>query len=174
MKLNLGCGPHALPGFVNLDVYQFPGVTTVHDLNNYPYPFADNSFDEIFASHILEHLDDFVGAMKELHRIAKPGAKIKIKAPYFSGPGAYRVSHKHFFFHLETFNYFTKKHYSKTPFSVQKTKIFFFSAPKFMNSNFCGLIDWFINLKPILYQRFLAYVFPAAEIHYVLTVVKED
>lgn len=32
--------------------------------------------------------------------------------------------------------------------------------------------DFFINLFPKIYERFFAYLFPAAEIHYLLTVAK--
>ncbi|MBU2525351.1 MAG: class I SAM-dependent methyltransferase [Bacteroidetes bacterium] len=36
-------------------------------------PFADNSFDLIFCSHVLEHIKDDQKAMAELFRVMKPG-----------------------------------------------------------------------------------------------------
>lgn len=36
-------------------------------------PFPDNSFDVILCNHVLEHIPDDLGAMKDLYRILKPG-----------------------------------------------------------------------------------------------------
>ncbi|MBK6634354.1 MAG: class I SAM-dependent methyltransferase [Chitinophagaceae bacterium] len=35
--------------------------------------YKDHSFDVFVCSHILEHVDDDIKAMKELYRILKPG-----------------------------------------------------------------------------------------------------
>ena len=51
-KLNLGCGKDIKGGYINLDVVDYGG-NMIHDINTFPYPFEDNTFDEIFASHIL-------------------------------------------------------------------------------------------------------------------------
>lgn len=36
-------------------------------------PFADNSFDVIFARAVLHHIDDLLAAMREFHRVLRPG-----------------------------------------------------------------------------------------------------
>lgn len=41
------------------------------NLNKYPYPFKDNSFDMVLMSHILEHIENPPKAMTEGYRIAK-------------------------------------------------------------------------------------------------------
>jgi predicted SAM-dependent methyltransferase len=69
VKLNLGCGEDKKPGYINLDSNPSVGPDVVYNLNIFPYPFADNAFDLIEASHILEHLDKPFAVMKELHRI---------------------------------------------------------------------------------------------------------
>ena len=36
-------------------------------------PLEDNRFDVIFCNHVMEHVDDAVQCMRELHRVMKPG-----------------------------------------------------------------------------------------------------
>ena len=55
-KLNLGCGSKIKEGFVNLDKYNTFKPDIVHDLEDFPYPFKENSIDEILLSHVLEHI----------------------------------------------------------------------------------------------------------------------
>jgi len=46
-KLHLGCGKIIKEGYVNLDIQKLPGVDVIHDLNKFPYPFKDNSFQNL-------------------------------------------------------------------------------------------------------------------------------
>lgn len=83
-RLNLGCGRYPKAGFVNVDIRDEPQVDVVHNLSVLPYPFEDASFDEIEADHLLEHLTDVFGVMRELHRILKPGGRLTLRVPHFS------------------------------------------------------------------------------------------
>jgi SAM-dependent methyltransferase len=84
-KLNLGSGGNYLDGYVNVDNNAHFKADINHDLNLYPYPFNDSEFDEVLASHIIEHLDDPLDFLQEIYRLAKNDAKIIIKCPHFSG-----------------------------------------------------------------------------------------
>jgi len=64
MKLNLGCGYTILDGWVNLDYLDGQGVDVVHDLEKFPYPFKDNTFDKVLASHIIEHVSNPDGLVR--------------------------------------------------------------------------------------------------------------
>lgn len=44
-------------------------------------PLPDASFDYITLSHVIEHLHDPVAALKEIHRLLKPGGKVWIATP---------------------------------------------------------------------------------------------
>lgn len=85
-KLNLGCGSKIKKGFINLDKYNTFNPDIVHDLEKFPYPFEDNSVDQILLSHVLEHLGAdsiiFNEIMQELYRICKDGAEIDIIVPH--------------------------------------------------------------------------------------------
>jgi ubiquinone/menaquinone biosynthesis C-methylase UbiE len=42
----------------------------------YHIPFSDNCFDGIFCAEVLEHLQYPLDALKELHRVLRPGGRI--------------------------------------------------------------------------------------------------
>lgn len=86
MKVNLGCGDKILNGWVNLDKYDLYSVDIIHDLEKFPYPFDDNTVDEIKLSHVLEHIghhpDTFNKIIKEIYRICKNNSIISISVPH--------------------------------------------------------------------------------------------
>jgi hypothetical protein len=84
LRLNLGSGQNPLAGFLNVDKFGSPDVR--HDLETFPWPWPDNSVDEIAMIHVLEHLGEsvatFFSIMKELYRICKHNAQITIWVPH--------------------------------------------------------------------------------------------
>ena len=169
-KLNLGCGLDIMNGHINLDFVNLNGIDVIRDLNKFPYPLKDNEFDEIYTSYVLEHLDDFILTMKELKRICKPGAKIKIRVPHFSCGVSYRdPTHKRLFSY-HTFDYFTSECFYNLPkFKILYRKLNFTRLSfTFLNK----LFNPIININPTLYERFLCWIFPCSEIHFELGVVK--
>mgnify|MGYP002789927358 CR=1 FL=1 len=84
-RLNVGCGRQIRAGWVNLDSQALSGVDVVADLDacrRQPLPFADDSFEELYASHVLEHLNDPLACMQELHRVARHGARLEVRVPH--------------------------------------------------------------------------------------------
>ena len=73
LKLNLGGGQYKEEGWTNIDIVDLPEVDIVHDLTKFPWPFKDESVDEIKSSHFIEHLDGetFIKMMEECYRILK-------------------------------------------------------------------------------------------------------
>ena len=86
MKLNLGSGSKILDGYTNVDKYDYYKPDIVHDLEIFPYPFEDNSVDEILLSHVLEHIgqspDVFLKIIKEFYRVCHNDSLIKIIVPH--------------------------------------------------------------------------------------------
>ena len=126
-KLHLGCGKKILKGWVNLDIVKGKGVDVVHNLEKFPYPFKENTFNEILADNVIEHLADIIKVMEELHRIGKNGCIVKIIVPYYNHHFAYQdPTHKHFFT-LDSFDYFTKdsgyNYYSGARFEIVDRKL---------------------------------------------------
>jgi ubiquinone/menaquinone biosynthesis C-methylase UbiE len=44
-------------------------------------PFADNTFDKIICSEVLEHIPDYRAALDEIHRVLKPGGLLCASVP---------------------------------------------------------------------------------------------
>jgi SAM-dependent methyltransferase len=94
LKLNLGCGKSKMEGFKGVDVRKFDGsdaVDIVCNLGVDTWPFEDESVDEAYCSHMIEHLsaDQRVHFVNELDRVLKPGAKCLLIAPHWGSCRAY-------------------------------------------------------------------------------------
>ena len=77
-------------------------ATQKMDLTNLNYP--DDSFDNIFCYHVLEHISDDIKAMGELYRVLKPGGWGILQVPLWSdltfednnvGPEEYELIYGH-------------------------------------------------------------------------------
>jgi SAM-dependent methyltransferase len=174
--LNLGCGEKKIKSAINVDISPEVKPDLIVNLNSFPYPFKDNTFDEIIANHILEHLESMIKVMKELHRISKPNAIIKIEVPYFAHPEAlYDPTHKSFF------TYFTFDHFDETTL-FGKTSWLSKNAPKFKIVKKEFVFTRFLKLLglpliartfPSVYENYLSRIFPAARIRFELKVIKK-
>ena len=86
MKLNLGCGRDIKEGYVNIDINSFDQKVMKADIGKLDN-FLNESVDEIFLSHVLEHFDnkDLRPILKEWNRILKKNGKIRIIVPNVIG-----------------------------------------------------------------------------------------
>ena len=86
MRLNLGCGANKIPGWVNVDHSAECAPDQVVDLESLPWPWPDDAADEIMLTHVLEHLGataaGYIGIVKELWRVCRPGATVTITVPH--------------------------------------------------------------------------------------------
>ncbi len=124
-KLNLGSGNEYKQGYVNIDWQPLTKPDVMHNLNSFPYPFPDNSFELIEAFHVFEHLDRPFDVMKEMHRILKPGGVLHIEVPHFSR-GFSHAEHMHGFditFPLYFNKNFTVSGYFGVDFELQKMEL---------------------------------------------------
>ena len=74
---------------IGVDVSPNSDADVLHDLNRFPYPLDSDSFDLIIMQDILEHLDDVPKVMREIHRVARDGALVRIRTPHYSSYYAY-------------------------------------------------------------------------------------
>lgn len=98
-RINLGCGDDYRDGWVNVDHNDEhhpddvgDGTFVLHDLEETPWPFEDDSFEYALVDDVLEHIDprrrpDFIS---EVRRIVEPGGEFVNKLPTHGG---WDVSH---------------------------------------------------------------------------------
>ena len=81
-----------------MDIRPLPDTDWVHNADQYPWPLADNSFDYIILSNVIEHVSDLTSFVREVHRIGSPGAMVRVVTPHFSNPCSFAdPTHKHAF-----------------------------------------------------------------------------
>lgn len=80
--LNIGCGNHYHADWVNLDLISDSIDVTPHDITC-GLPFVENSFDAVYHSHLLEHLNpnDGIVLLEQCYRVLKPGGIVRIVVP---------------------------------------------------------------------------------------------
>ena len=197
--LNLGCAGSRIPGSIGVDIMARPGaVDLVWDLNVCPYPFKNNYADEIHMYHVLEHLDNSLKTLEEIHRILKPGGTLYLRVPHFSSLYTWGdITHKRGF-SLQAFDIFDDKRnpkdwsYSKVRFNIRHRQIrYFYTWPnEDWYMKYVVKPDWpfgvglflkpvilimnfLINLSPELFERFWCYwVGGAAEIYLIMEAIK--
>ena len=81
MKVNVGCGQYPFEGWFNIDID--PNAPAQYHGAIPPLPLGDESVDEIYAGHFLEHLDydDGTAFLRECFRVLRPGGKVGIVVP---------------------------------------------------------------------------------------------
>jgi predicted SAM-dependent methyltransferase len=89
-RLNIGCGDKILEGWTNIDksfqYYQTQGDTTRGYGDATKLDFKSNCVDEIYASHVLDHLsrrEELDKALSEWFRVLKPGGILRVAVSDF-------------------------------------------------------------------------------------------
>ena len=101
--LDIGCGTNKVPGATGMDMNPRTAADVIHDLDDLPYPFADDHFDEVIGRHVIEHVRDPLAVMSELHRITRGGGVVKLVAPHWTNPDfATDLTHRN---HLNSYSF---------------------------------------------------------------------
>lgn len=103
LKLDLACGAACKEGFEGVDIVKCPGVVHVVDLFQFPWPFRNESVEEINCSHFVEHIpmkevddpttgtkDMFFAFFDEMYRVLVPGGRAVILCPWYASVRAWQ------------------------------------------------------------------------------------
>ena len=181
MKLNLGSGLNSEEGYINVDKLDLPTVDIVQDLEAYPFPFEDNSVDEVLCRHFICHLNDLTSFLEEIHRILKPKGKLRIYAPHFSSDNFKTdPTHKTSVGHRSMNYYSDMKHwklkYSKRSYKILIKYMTFFQydlRKKPLNIFYWTGFELLINKLPRVYEKFFTGYLPCNEIFFLLEKVDD-
>jgi SAM-dependent methyltransferase len=101
--LDIGCGKNKMNGAIGMDINPNTDADVIQDLNSLPYPFRDNEFDVVIGRHVIEHVAEPMAVMEELHRITRPGGRIKLITPHWTNPDwATDLTHRN---HLNSYSF---------------------------------------------------------------------
>ncbi len=115
VKVDLACGQNKQPDHIGVDIAGDCDIK--HDLfNDFPYPFEDNSVDEIHCSHFIEHIpmeyingkDKLFAFIDEVYRILKVGGKATLIFPCATSTRAFQDPTHRRFIPAATAYYFNK------------------------------------------------------------------
>ena len=167
--LDVGCGSAKLPGATGLDISADTHADIVHDLDAYPYPIGDSSFDQILLQDVIEHVSEPIRVFEELHRIARPGASIQLRTPHFSSVLAYGdPTHRHYFSTIAVRSLAEPRfaHYTDVRFRVVHVTLDLWLPYRALG---LGLV---FNRICDAYEKYFAFLFPTMNIRAEFEVVK--
>jgi SAM-dependent methyltransferase len=62
------------------------GSELLREPDDLPYPFPDDHFDEVIGMYLIERVHDPMAVMAELHRITRPGGRLKLVSLHWTNP----------------------------------------------------------------------------------------
>jgi len=166
MKLDIGCGNHKQPGYIGVDMFPGEDVDVVCDVEHKKLPFEDSTVEEVYTRHFLEHVDDFDFVLREIHRVCKDGAFVKIEVPHFTR-SPYEWHKRHY-----RHNCFIDYEVDAKDTLLGVPKLFKCVSRKLIFNGFVPF-EKFFNRHPQLYENsFLRSLFPCASVYVAFRVVK--
>jgi SAM-dependent methyltransferase len=107
-RLDIGCGSNKMQSFIGMDCRELPGVDLVHNAEEFPYPFSNDSLSVVLCSHLIEHIKPWltIDFLNEVWRILEVGGQLLLSTPYGGSFGYWQDPTHINGFNEATFMYF--------------------------------------------------------------------
>jgi SAM-dependent methyltransferase len=167
--LDAGCGMRKYPGAVGIDVSPDTAADVVHDLSEVPWPLETSSFDQVLLQDVIEHLTDLYAVFGEVHRVSRPGARVHIRTPHFSSVLAYSDPTHRRFLSAAAVRSLAQPGFAH--YSAARFRVVYVTLDLWLPFRALG-IGALANRYSDLYEKYLAFRFPAMNIRAQLEVLK--
>ena len=179
--LDIGCGANKVAGAIGMDVNPRSAADVIHDLDDLPYPFADDEFDEVIGRHVIEHVLDPMAVMCELHRITRKGGIVKLVAPHWTNPDfATDLAHRN---HLNSYSFRNLtderavfRFYTDVRFRQLRARVTLVNLWKLTGLEFFINLDYrfpWLRFVRRFWEQYLNAVMRGKELYFELEVIKE-
>jgi SAM-dependent methyltransferase len=105
--LDVGCGINKFPGAIGIDRNAASRADVLVDLDRFPYPFRDGSFDSVRAIHVIEHVADVIRSVEEFHRLLRPKGRLFLVTPHYTDFSSFCDPTHRWHLNSFSFRYFT-------------------------------------------------------------------
>ena len=172
--LDVGCGINKYLGAIGLDRNPNTHADVVADLDQFPFPFADNSFRQVRAIHLIEHVADVIRTIEEFHRLLAPAGRLVIATPHYTDFSSFcDPTHR---WHLNSFSlrYFGDDnagygYYSSARFREISTRVRLLALWRYLGFEF--LVNRFRRFRRF-WEFYLCYIIRGKVIEWELEAVK--
>ncbi len=173
--LDVGCGINKRPGSIGIDRNPATAADVLVELDRYPYPFRDSSFDALQAVHVIEHVSDVIRTMEEFHRLVRPGGEVFLVTPHYTDFSSFcDPTHR---WHLNSFSlrYFGEDnagygYYSAVRFHENSVHVKLLALWRWLGFEF--LVNRFPRFRRF-WEYYLCYVVRGKVIEWRLMVIKQ-
>jgi SAM-dependent methyltransferase len=172
--LDVGCGLNKYPDAIGIDRNARTRADVLCDLDRFPYPFRDDSFDQLRAVHVIEHVSDVIRTVEEFHRLVRGGGTIHIVTPHYTDFSSFcDPTHR---WHLNSFSlrYFGENDAGFGYYSAVRMRETSVRVRLLQFWRYLGL-EWLVNAFPRFrrfWEYYLCFVIRGKVIEWDLEVIK--
>ncbi len=175
-----------IEGYITVDLIDYPEVDIVGDLYDVLGRIDSGRLANVYASHLIEHIEKPAEFLAEVARVLRDGGRAKFIAPHFANPFFYSDPTHKSFFGLYSFCYLAQDavgfkratpDYIRTPrLELVDVKLVFRSyRPNYVRHAIFKTFEKLFNASRFmqeLYEEVFSHFIGCYEVHYLLRVKK--